>query len=61
VCFMYVVGKCQQGDACKSKHPAADACKQILAKVRRTPCKTGLECKRRDCMFKHPTGREIID
>lgn len=57
LCFFYVIGKCRKGDSCPDRHPPEDDCKRILSGMQRTMCRYGNECRRRECIFKHPDER----
>lgn len=59
LCFPYVTGKCVRGDACWFFHPPEETCKPLLESLRRKPCKFGVECRRPECLFNHPEGRQI--
>eukprot|EP00927_Polykrikos_kofoidii_P062740 TRINITY_DN57540_c0_g1_i1.p1 TRINITY_DN57540_c0_g1~~TRINITY_DN57540_c0_g1_i1.p1 ORF type:complete len:351 (-),score=56.20 TRINITY_DN57540_c0_g1_i1:131-1183(-) len=63
LCFLYIIGKCSQGDSCVSRHPDKEDCKQILVRMQRTSCRYGADCKRRDCVFRHPEerSRRMVD
>jgi len=58
LCLPYVTGKCRRGDACRDRHPLKDDCREILDGMQKKLCRYGADCKRRDCIFKHPEERK---
>lgn len=58
ICFLYIIGRCEKGDKCASKHPREEDCKQIRDRMQKTKCRYAVECKRKDCVFSHPPERD---
>jgi len=56
-CIYFLLDKCFRGNNCHDLHPDKSEVKAILEKFSRTPCRFGEGCTRRDCVFKHPPGR----
>merc|ERR1712183_1015147 len=59
LCFFYIIGKCKKGSECTDRHPEKQDCKAILERMQKTSCRYGVDCKREECIFKHPPERKI--
>eukprot|EP00927_Polykrikos_kofoidii_P060563 TRINITY_DN55507_c0_g1_i1.p1 TRINITY_DN55507_c0_g1~~TRINITY_DN55507_c0_g1_i1.p1 ORF type:complete len:952 (+),score=117.52 TRINITY_DN55507_c0_g1_i1:148-3003(+) len=59
VCIPYLMGVCKQGDSCFFTHLPRDEGKDLLEVLRKTSCRMGVSCGRRDCIFRHPPGRKL--
>jgi len=58
LCIPYVLGNCHWGDKCHDRHPDADDCRAAKESLQTKLCRFGTECRRRDCIFRHPDGKK---
>eukprot|EP00929_Paragymnodinium_shiwhaense_P009709 TRINITY_DN113986_c0_g1_i1.p1 TRINITY_DN113986_c0_g1~~TRINITY_DN113986_c0_g1_i1.p1 ORF type:complete len:326 (+),score=72.23 TRINITY_DN113986_c0_g1_i1:133-1110(+) len=60
LCIAFVMGNCHRGNQCRDRHPDEENCKSARETLLNKICRFGNDCKRRDCIFKHP-GKENRD
>lgn len=58
LCIPHVFGKCHRGSLCRERHPEMEDCRQVRESLQNRECRFGAQCKRRDCIFKHPEDRD---
>mmetsp|Transcript_51523 Transcript_51523/g.115929 ORF Transcript_51523/g.115929 Transcript_51523/m.115929 type:complete len:315 (-) Transcript_51523:62-1006(-) len=58
LCIPFIMGKCPWGYRCRERHPDPEDCKQAKESLMSKACRFGADCKRKDCIFKHPDNRK---
>jgi len=58
LCIPFVFGKCVWGDRCRERHPDAEDARLAKESLQSKVCRFGVDCKRKDCVFRHPQGRK---
>jgi len=58
LCIPFVFGKCVWGDRCRERHPDAEDARLAKESLQSKSCRFGVDCKRKDCVFRHPQGRK---
>jgi len=57
LCIPFVIGNCHWGDKCRDRHPDLEDAKSAKESLQSKLCRFGTECRRRDCIFRHPEGK----
>lgn len=57
LCIPFVIGNCHWGDKCHDRHPDPEDCRVAKESLQSKLCRFGTECRRRDCIFRHPDGK----
>jgi len=58
LCIPFVFGKCVWGDRCRERHPDEEDARLAKESLQSKVCRFGVDCKRKDCVFRHPQGRK---
>jgi len=61
LCIPFVAGRCIWGAQCRDRHPDPEGAQKARESLMSRTCRFGLECFRKDCIFKHPEGRRRCD
>jgi len=57
LCIPFVFSKCVWGDKCRERHPDPEDARLAKESLQNKVCRFGTECRRKDCVFRHPEGR----
>jgi len=57
LCIAFVFSKCVWGDKCRERHPDPEDARLAKESLQNKVCRFGVECRRKDCVFRHPEGR----